>query len=891
MKKFLRLFALCTMFMVSAFTHPALANTNNEAKIQTIENNTEKVIQGAVITVTAPKRDWDAPTCTTNEYGACILTRPSGEINDRFNYIITHKNYKDKEGGPIPYANNQVRVIYMTPKGITVTGTITDQAAQPVEGVIVHLEDESKDKSKGKSKRTTSNADGQYKIEELTPGSKLIFEHTTYNTTEFTVPQDTPNPSDIEQNITLTESYTDIASVEVSNETCSGNGIAKGFKHENNICYPYECESDYTLMSQDNKKVEIDQTDQAFRSKLSKLNTTCKKTQDCTTGEGIESSAYVLNNNTYICKVTCKEKQYKANNTETKCIPETQCHDTDLPLHATEGVYIDESKGRRCKATKCEKGYTPNKDGSECVGIMALPEDKSASRIGELETLYNTAHDNETSIANKILGTASMAATGSGGMMLASGLTEQKADQEAEEKMRGYVATFKCNYGNTNVEYGTQPTELPTSTELYNLYAEYVTLANDLKLRKDVLGMRAGIESEPILNSATSGLYDDVSSGRSAGMYTSLARAILDPNGADAAAWAEQTKKSKNLVIAGATTAGVGVIGSIVGNVLINKDAPNLQYVREEIDKINKKYKEFYKEIEKIADDLDGTITMKNDADKDEDEPEPMGGNDNPPQNGDDPTEVKDNPQNGDDPTEVKDNPLQDGKEPVDVENDGEVGIISDNLDQTPTDITLSIPGSTLFKLGEHNVIPAAREIIKNLVKALSELAADTQIKFDNVITVNGYTDPVDKWDINQTLSQKRADAVMNIIVDKVKELNNNYLTQIKTDKNTVGNGETGCTCAAGIDIKDNEQVIERRNKYSECRDKTKKLSDIKFESSETNDTNTKFPPCRRVEISITLPKISAEALSKYGFTVGDSEISISDFIEKINQSDVASTK
>ncbi len=607
MKKFLRLFALCTTFMVSAFTQPALANTNNEAKIQTIENNTEKVIQGAVITITKPKRDWDAPTCTTNEYGVCILKRPSGEINDRFEYIITHKNYKDKEG-QTQYKNNQVVQIKMTPKGITVTGTITDQAANNVEGVIVHLED----KSKGKSKKATSDEDGKYKIEELAPGSKLIFEHITYNTTEFTVPPNTPNPSDIEHNITLTESSNDIASVEVSNETCSGNGIAKGFKHENNICYPYECDTDYTLMSQDNKKVEIDQTDQAFRSKLSKLNTTCKKTQDCTTGEGIESSAYVLNNNTYICKVTCKEKQYKANNTETKCIPETQCHDTDLPLHATEGVYIDEGNDRRCKATKCEKGYTPNKDGSECVGMMVLPEDKSASRIGELETLYNTAHDNETSITNKILGTASMAATGAGGMMLASGLTEQKADQEAEEKMRGYVATFKCNYGNTNVEYGTQPTELPTSTELYNLYAEYVTLANDLKLRKDVLGMRAGIESEPILNSATSGLYDDVSSGRSAGMYTSLARAILDPNGADAAAWAEQTKKSKNLIIAGATTAGVGVIGSIVGNQLINKDAPTLASVRQEIANINSKYlklKQSWDALQKKIDDQPTTKT------------------------------------------------------------------------------------------------------------------------------------------------------------------------------------------------------------------------------------------------------------------------------------------
>jgi hypothetical protein len=157
--------------------------------------------------------------------------------------------------------------------------------------------------------------------------------------------------------------------------------------------------------------------------------------------------------------------------------------------------------------------------------------------------------------------------------MLAMGLSEQRADKQAEDQMRAYVSTFKCNYGNTNVAYGTTPTELPMSTELYNLYAEYVALANDLKMRKESLGLRAGIESEAILDSATTGLYDDVSSGRSAGMYTSLARAILDPEGEDAKKWDEQAKKSKNLVISGATVGGVGAVGGAVGNMLINKDA------------------------------------------------------------------------------------------------------------------------------------------------------------------------------------------------------------------------------------------------------------------------------------------------------------------------------
>ena len=193
--------------------------------------------------------------------------------------------------------------------------------------------------------------------------------------------------------------------------------------------------------------------------------------------------------------------------------------------------------------------------------------------ITNLEQKYNDLFYNEKKRpANKILGAATLATTGAGGMMLASGLSEQKVDKEAEDKMRGYLATFQCKYADKNVEYGVEPTELPMSNELYNLYAEYVALANDLKQRKDVLGLRAGIESEPILDSAATGLYDDVSSGRSAGMYVSLARAIQEPDGEDAKKWAEQAKQSKNLVISGATVGGTGAVGGAVGNMLINKE-------------------------------------------------------------------------------------------------------------------------------------------------------------------------------------------------------------------------------------------------------------------------------------------------------------------------------
>ena len=230
-------------------------------------------------------------------------------------------------------------------------------------------------------------------------------------------------------------------------------------------------------------------------------------------------------------------------------------------LQATENQLTQDG----CNDRNRVGNMTPAEFFEKCIA--------SLNEIAQLQKPYNAARKNEMRLGNRLLGGLTTAATGAGGMMLAMGLSEQRADKQAEDQMRAYVSTFKCNYGNTNVAYGTTPTELPMSTDLYNLYAEYVALANDLKMRKESLGLRAGIESEPILDSATTGLYDDVSSGRSAGMYTSLARAILDPEGEDAKKWDEQAKKSKNLVISGATVGGVGAVGGVVGDMLINKDA------------------------------------------------------------------------------------------------------------------------------------------------------------------------------------------------------------------------------------------------------------------------------------------------------------------------------
>ncbi len=56
-----------------------------------------------------------------------------------------------------------------------------------------------------------------------------------------------------------------------------------------------------------------------------------------------------------------------------------------------------------------------------------------------LKKQYQAARDREQSVANKLLGGLSIGATGIGGMILASGLAEQKSASESKTKTGGIV--------------------------------------------------------------------------------------------------------------------------------------------------------------------------------------------------------------------------------------------------------------------------------------------------------------------------------------------------------------------------------------------------------------------------------------------------------------------
>ena len=65
--------------------------------------------------------------------------------------------------------------------------------------------------------------------------------------------------------------------------------------------------------------------------------------------------------------------------------------------------------------------------------------------------------------------------------------------------------------------------------------------------------------------------FGRVSVGKTSGAFTSLARALQNPDGADAATWAAQREETSKELKTGATVGGAGSVSGAVGNLIINK--------------------------------------------------------------------------------------------------------------------------------------------------------------------------------------------------------------------------------------------------------------------------------------------------------------------------------
>lgn len=278
-------------------------------------------------------------------------------------------------------------------------------------------------------------------------------------------------------------------------------------------------------------------------------------------------------------------------------------------------VWNAETNSEQCIIDECTSDYNVSADKLSCTEKPkpTLTAAQSAAKTQELRENYNTQKAKEHSNANKLIGAAGIGATGIGAQMAASALAEQRADNLAEADMTAYLATFKCDYGmGRNINGGDKEVELPGGNDLLSLYNEYKTLADDLKTRKEALGLTAGIESQVILDKASTGLYDDESTGITNGTYASLSRALSDPTGADAEKWNAQKSETTQKLKTGAITAGVGAAASLVADVAVNSGAKK----QNRSDEIVAKYAPLYKlqnDVAKLP-DSEASITCPSDT-------------------------------------------------------------------------------------------------------------------------------------------------------------------------------------------------------------------------------------------------------------------------------------
>ncbi len=440
--------------------------------------------------------------------------------------------------------------IISTPaKAVVVNGTITDESQEPLIGASVVYEKES-------SKGVLTDENGKFTLNDVPENTVLKISYLGYEDSNYTVTSSSSN--DVKIQLKTNDTVLNEVEVTAKKPICSDEELEKinarkGEKitpegEKKAVCLPTKCRLGYKLS--DDKKTCIKN----------------KETKETCSNEELE-------------KINASKGEKITPNGETVAI---------------------------CVPIKCKSGYELSEDEKTCTEKQKevtkepkLSEEDSKKKIQELEENAKAMKEKEQSTANKLLGAASIGATGIGAMQALSALSEQGADEDAEMDMTAYLATFRCDFGQgKNIKGGETDIVLPGGNQLTPLYQEYVKLAADLKIRKESLGMTPGIESEEILDKANIGLYDDVSLGKTDGVFTSVAAALSDPTSSDAAEWAEQKSDTSKQLKTGLITAGVGAIGGLVGDIVINRKS-----AKESSDEINAKY-EALKKLEEDTSSL-----------------------------------------------------------------------------------------------------------------------------------------------------------------------------------------------------------------------------------------------------------------------------------------------
>lgn len=542
-----------------------------------------------------------------------------------------------------------------------VIGTVVDENNDPMIGATVQL---SSDKTVG----TITDIDGKFSLENV-PDDKISLTVTYVGYEDKTVPVPSDNDTDVTLTIHMTLKSEILNEVVIPgcNKTKVPNATTTLFDQTTRKCYPSECESKrYKLTN--SRTVQYQSSSNTVASTPDADCDDCTKKiigdacedqvgHDCTdqAGDHVRTATYEWDGNKLNCVIKKCDDHFMLDN-DKKCVASDgpcdkdqiaaiahatkgelkkgKCHVTEcdpgyevlndacveisgrcksLPHKAKSGTRAwDEKTGKEiCIVTECESGYSISDDKLSCQS--KLSEADSRARVDELRENAKKMHDKETSTANKLIGAAGIGATGIGTSQALSALSEQRADKNAENDMRAYLATIKCDYGTgKTVNGGETGIELPGGNELTQYATQYKTLAADLKVRKTALGMSPGIESETIIDAAETGLYDNAATGKTNGAFTSLSRALSDETSADAQAWAQQKADTASKLKTGAIVAGVGAVGSAIANLAVNSGADKQNKSDEILAKYAAKYTQ---ELQAVIDNVEQRTKTKQCAD------------------------------------------------------------------------------------------------------------------------------------------------------------------------------------------------------------------------------------------------------------------------------------
>ncbi|MDL2295971.1 carboxypeptidase-like regulatory domain-containing protein [Lachnospiraceae bacterium OttesenSCG-928-E19] len=487
------------------------------------------------------------------------------------------------------------------------------------------------------------------------------------------------------------------------------------------------------------------------------------------------------------------------------------CDKKNLPANAASGIYkfndssTEDNIKFDCIIDKCESNYTlsddklsciPNKENTETKTEKKKEEPKPdpydgltdkqrADRQRKLDDNARAMKEKETSLANRTLTAAAIGASSMGlNQMLAAG-AEQKADERAEADMKALLASFYCTYGqNQQVAGGETEIYLPGANELTVAVQDYKKLALEIADVKEQLDMMPGVESTVVIDKATSGLYDDESIGRRGGAFTSLSRALSNPEGEDAAAWAKQKSDTSSKKKTGLILTGVGVIGGIAGDMLINsggKDGKNIfgqDVAKESSRAINDEYRDLARRSAQLKQKIEALPVKSTDKTSEELE-----------QLGIDPNTVEQT-----EPT-VAEKGVAETQEEIEktvaeatAENPNVAATLNKKFCEA---LTCTSDGKVIlegvnFDTNKSIIRPGGITKLQQVAQSIQKIQSDSEtahLKF--MVMVHGYTDSTGSVALNEKLSQARAESVRtqlttngisaNIIIANGMGISNTY--------------------------------------------------------------------------------------------------------------------